>query len=77
MSLEDWVVISATPASGDEQTRKVSSGVANRARHVSNVKPLDLILGDFATTEVPGSMSGLPNTHPETSQLLSRDRSFA
>jgi hypothetical protein len=32
MSLEDWAVISATPASGDEQTRKVSSDVANRAK---------------------------------------------
>jgi hypothetical protein len=31
--------------------------------------------GDFPTTEIPGSMSGLPNTHPETSQLLFRARS--
>jgi serine/tyrosine/threonine adenylyltransferase len=33
-------------------------------------------LQDFAPTEILGSMSGLPNTHPETSQLLSRARSF-
>lgn len=32
--------------------------------------------GDFAPTEILGSMSRLPNTHPETFQLLSRARSF-
>jgi hypothetical protein len=33
-------------------------------------------LGGFCNKFDPGSMSGLPNTHPETFQLLSRARSF-
>jgi hypothetical protein len=40
MSLEDWAVISATAASGDEQTRKVSSDVANSQYGVTGADAL-------------------------------------
>src|ERR1035438_106505 len=36
---------------------------------------VDECIRDFATTEIHGLMSGLPNTHPETCQLLYRARS--
>jgi hypothetical protein len=55
----------------------ILGGADQADSRLSFVVPLlELILGDFATTEILGSMSRLPKRNPETSQLLSRARSF-